>query len=132
MRLASKVVVVLVLAVGVTLASSGISRTVSATVPGIMGCEKSCQVAAAGWPLPYVIDYPGPGQHPASVTAGQLCFLDVCLHDSCVAAWRCNEEFSCMNRGRPCAVPSGAAAMRMVGMGDDRCSAGRCGIAGWR
>lgn len=25
----------------------------------IMGCEQGCDVAAAGWPLPYLIDYPG-------------------------------------------------------------------------
>lgn len=25
----------------------------------IMGCETSCTVAAAGWPLAYVRDYPG-------------------------------------------------------------------------
>ena len=76
MRLASKVVVVLVLAVGVTLASSGISRTVSATVPGIMGCEKSCQVAAAGWPLPYVIDYPGLSPVGSASLLGALLGLD--------------------------------------------------------
>jgi hypothetical protein len=30
-----------------------------ATYPEIMGCEVSCNVAAAGWPVPYLIDYPG-------------------------------------------------------------------------
>ncbi len=25
----------------------------------IMGCETSCDVAAAGWPAPYLVDYPG-------------------------------------------------------------------------
>jgi hypothetical protein len=24
-----------------------------------MGCEAGCEVAAAGWPAPYVVDYPG-------------------------------------------------------------------------
>lgn len=30
-----------------------------ATYSEIMGCELSCDVAAAGWPAPYLIDYPG-------------------------------------------------------------------------
>jgi hypothetical protein len=24
-----------------------------------MGCETGCEVAAAGWPAPYLVDYPG-------------------------------------------------------------------------
>jgi hypothetical protein len=39
----------------------------SSVVPGrgraayseIMGCEQGCEVAAAGWPVPYLVDYPG-------------------------------------------------------------------------
>jgi hypothetical protein len=42
-----------------TLASSVVGGTVSATYPDIMGCESGCMVAAGGWPVPYLVDYPG-------------------------------------------------------------------------
>ncbi len=34
-------------------------RTATATYPEIMGCESGCSVAATGWPLIFVRDYPG-------------------------------------------------------------------------
>lgn len=48
-------------AAGVALAllSSAIPGAAWATYPEIMGCELGCRVAAAGWPLPYLVDYPG-------------------------------------------------------------------------
>jgi hypothetical protein len=54
-----KALLVASLAAGATLASSAIPGSVIAIYPGIMGCEKSCSVAAGGWPFPYLIDYPG-------------------------------------------------------------------------
>ena len=50
-----------ILAVGLllTLLSSAISGRVDATYSDIMGCELSCDAAAAGWPAPYLVDYPG-------------------------------------------------------------------------
>jgi hypothetical protein len=42
-----------------TLASSLIRQDVRTTYPEIFSCERSCQVAAAGWPFPYLVDYPG-------------------------------------------------------------------------
>ncbi|MEA1013588.1 hypothetical protein [Sphingosinicella sp. LY1275] len=35
------------------------ARSATATYPDIMGCEKSCTVAASGWPLVFVRDYTG-------------------------------------------------------------------------
>ncbi|MGV9010702.1 hypothetical protein [Brevundimonas sp.] len=44
----------------VTLSSTFVGqRVVRATYPDLMGCEDSCQVAAAGWPLVFVEDYLG-------------------------------------------------------------------------
>lgn len=45
--------------VALALLSSLVPGAVSATYSEIMGCELSCRVAAAGWPFPYLVDYPG-------------------------------------------------------------------------
>lgn len=52
---------ILAVAIGLVaaLASSLVSGTVDATYADIMGCEASCKVASAGWPSPYIVDYPG-------------------------------------------------------------------------
>lgn len=43
-----------------TLASGFLANRQHVTAyPDIMGCEAGCPVATAGWPLPYVYDYPG-------------------------------------------------------------------------
>lgn len=46
---------------GLTLAllSSAQEGEATATYQEIMGCETTCTVAAAGWPVPYVLDYLG-------------------------------------------------------------------------
>ena len=49
----------LIVGLALALASSGCAEQVQALYPEIMGCEHGCIVAAAGWPLPYLIDYPG-------------------------------------------------------------------------
>jgi hypothetical protein len=41
------------------LASSAYAGEARALYTEIMACEHGCTVAAAGWPLPYLIDYPG-------------------------------------------------------------------------
>lgn len=41
------------------LASSIHAGRVKAVYAEIMGCEVGCEVAAAGWPMPYLVDYPG-------------------------------------------------------------------------
>jgi hypothetical protein len=37
-----------------------------------MGCEDRCEVAAAGWPVPYLIDYPGLSVSGAADITGAL------------------------------------------------------------
>lgn len=54
-----RIVGVLVLGIAATLASSTVEQEAVARYPDIQGCATGCSVAAAGWPLPYVIDYPG-------------------------------------------------------------------------
>lgn len=54
-----KWILTVILAVAATLSSSLIPARVNATFPDVMGCEHSCTVPAGGWPLPYLIDYPG-------------------------------------------------------------------------
>lgn len=49
----------LVLAAGLTLASFAVPARARVTYAEIMGCERGCEVAAAGFPLPFVADYPG-------------------------------------------------------------------------
>ena len=51
--------VVLVLGLAATLGSSTIAQRSVARYADIDGCATGCEVAAAGWPLPYVVDYPG-------------------------------------------------------------------------
>ncbi len=42
-----------------TTLSGWVPRQVTTRYPDIMGCERGCQVAAGGWPVPFVVDYPG-------------------------------------------------------------------------
>ena len=59
MKRSLKILPVSGLAAAATLATSTIDETVIATYPGIMGCQAGCRVAAVGWPVPYLVDYPG-------------------------------------------------------------------------
>ena len=54
-----KSVVAICLAAFLTASTSAVETRVIATYPDIMGCESACFVAAAGWPLAYIVDYPG-------------------------------------------------------------------------
>jgi len=49
----------LIAGLALALASSAYAGEARALYAEIMGCEHGCTVAAAGWPLPYLIDYPG-------------------------------------------------------------------------
>jgi hypothetical protein len=47
-------------------------RFARAVYSEIMGCESGCDVVAAGWPLPYLADYPGISVVGAANLAGAL------------------------------------------------------------
>jgi hypothetical protein len=51
--------VTVVLGVLATLATSAIRQQSTARYADIDACVSGCSVAAGGWPLPWLIDYPG-------------------------------------------------------------------------
>jgi hypothetical protein len=53
------VILVFVLSTFLALASSAVHRHTTVNYPDIEGCSAGCTVAAAGWPFPYLADYPG-------------------------------------------------------------------------
>lgn len=59
-----------------TISSSFINRTVSAVYPDILGCERSCETAAGGWPFPFVVDYPGLSPGGTADLVGALLGVD--------------------------------------------------------
>ena len=66
--------IIAILAAGLLLAlvSTAISGRAEATYSEIMGCEILCDVAAAGWPAPYLVDYPGLSVSNAADLTGAL------------------------------------------------------------
>jgi hypothetical protein len=56
-----RIIAFFVVALGLvlTLLSSARAGRARAVYSEIMGCETGCDVAAAGWPVPYLVDYPG-------------------------------------------------------------------------
>lgn len=73
------------LAFTLTIAAGHVPRTVTATYPDIMGCERGCEVAAAGFPLPFIVDYPGLSPVGSAHPAGALLGLDRVLWPRAVA-----------------------------------------------
>ena len=82
-------------ALAATLASSAVDCSVTAVYPDIMGCEHGCFVVGGGWPVAYLVDYPGISPvgsvsltdallgvdrfRPASFALSLLFWLAVCL-----------------------------------------------------
>lgn len=54
-----RIVATVLLGVAATLASSTVRQEAVARYADIDDCVTGCRVAAAGWPLPYLVDYPG-------------------------------------------------------------------------
>ena len=52
-------VIALASAVALTLLSTAVPGSATAQYEEIMDCERGCEVAAAGYPFPFIIDYPG-------------------------------------------------------------------------
>jgi hypothetical protein len=80
-------VIVLVLATLATLASSAKRGHATVNYPDVEACSAGCTVAAAGWPFPYLADYPG--QSPAGRTslAEAITGNDHVLWTSFVLTW---------------------------------------------
>ena len=81
------VLLTLVAATILVLATSAISSRATVNYPDVDGCAAGCTVAAAGWPFPYLVDYPGIS--PAgSVSLTEAAFgSDHVLWTSFVASW---------------------------------------------
>jgi hypothetical protein len=63
----------LALGIAATLASSIAKQETMARYADIDGCVAGCPVSAAGWPLPYIVDYPGSSPaREASLTGAVL------------------------------------------------------------
>ena len=86
MRKRSALLVVVVATV-LTLASSFIRGDTLVNYPDVDGCTTGCTVAAAGWPFPYLADYPGvsPGGSTSLVEA--VTGSDHVLWTAFVASW---------------------------------------------
>jgi hypothetical protein len=81
------ILLVLVAATVLALASSAIRGHATVNYQDVDGCTAGCTVAAAGWPFPYLADYPG--LSPAgSVSLGEaIGGSDHILWTSLVASW---------------------------------------------
>ena len=47
------------LALALTALSFNVDGRAAVAYGDIMGCESGCKLPAAGWPVPFVVDYPG-------------------------------------------------------------------------
>jgi hypothetical protein len=59
-----------------TLVSSTIPGWVRDVDPGSMHCQQGCDVVAAGWPFPYIVDYHGLSPVGSADVLGALFGLD--------------------------------------------------------
>jgi predicted lysophospholipase L1 biosynthesis ABC-type transport system permease subunit len=69
------------------LASSAIPGKAAVNYPDIDGCTTGCTVAAAGWPFPYLTDYPGLSPAGSASLMGAVNGGDHVLWTALVATW---------------------------------------------
>ena len=84
-----RVVLVVALALGLTLLSALVPGHVDATYADIMGCEQGCPAAAAGFPFPFVVDYPGISPVGSVSLSGALLGMDVVWWGRAAATFAC-------------------------------------------
>jgi hypothetical protein len=78
---------VLVAATALTLATSALPGHVTVNYADIDGCTAGCRVAAAGWPFPYLADYPGLSPSGSTSLAEAFTGSDHVLWTSFVLSW---------------------------------------------
>lgn len=71
-----RVLAALVLGIAATLATSVVDQPTVARYADIDHCVAGCTVAAAGWPLPYLVDYPGLSPANEASLAGAFSSVD--------------------------------------------------------
>jgi hypothetical protein len=59
-----------------TLATSAVRQQATARYADIDACVGGCSVAAGGWPLPWLLDYPGPSPGNSVSLTGVVLGLD--------------------------------------------------------
>jgi hypothetical protein len=69
-------ILIVLLAIAATLATSTVQQTTLARYADIEACVTGCEAAAAGWPLPYLVDYPGLSPANEASLAGALMGVD--------------------------------------------------------
>jgi len=69
-----------------TLASTVVPGHTRMSYPDIMGCERTCEVTAAGLPLPFIADYPGLSPANSASLTGAIFGLDRVLWGRSVGA----------------------------------------------
>lgn len=67
---------VVALGLAATLASSAVRQQTVARYADIDGCVSGCEVVAAGWPLPYIVDHPGLSPAREASLAGAVLGVD--------------------------------------------------------
>jgi hypothetical protein len=81
------VVIVLFVATALALGSSAIAGRTTVNYSDIEGCAAGCTVAAAGWPFPYLADYPGLSPAGKASLGDAVGGSDHVLWTSFVATW---------------------------------------------
>jgi hypothetical protein len=70
-----------------TFCSTLIKSRVDAQFSDILGCENSCSVAAAGWPFPFIIDYPGLSPSGVADFLGLILGMDTVRFESLIGTF---------------------------------------------
>jgi MYXO-CTERM domain-containing protein len=86
MRKRSALLVILA-ATLLALASSTVRGHTTVNYPDVEGCTAGCTVAAAGWPFPYLADYPGLSPAGSASLKQAALGSDHMLWTSFVATW---------------------------------------------
>lgn len=81
------VLLVLAFATALALASSAIAGNATVNYHDIEVCAAGCTVAAAGWPFPYLVDYPGLSPAGSASLVEAFSGSDHVLWTSFVATW---------------------------------------------
>ena len=89
MSLLRRCLLAALVALCLTLATSARQIDTMARYPDIMGCEAACEVAAAGWPFPYLVDYPGLSPVGSVSLIGALLGMDILRPGALAATFLC-------------------------------------------
>jgi hypothetical protein len=81
------ILLAVIVATALALGSSAIAGHATVNYPDVDGCTAGCTVAAAGWPFPYLADYPGLSPAGSASLTQAVTGSDHVLWTSFVATW---------------------------------------------